>query len=73
LLHHRRQGPLDICGDSAEKIDQLTAKLDQSREQIRHLSLQNEVLTAMLTAPSMSALCQKRTSTQRPGSSSHFR
>jgi hypothetical protein len=34
-----------------ETIDQLTARLEQSREQVRRLDLQNGVLTAMLTAP----------------------
>jgi hypothetical protein len=34
-----------------ETIDQLTAKLEQSRQQVRHLGLENEILTAMITAP----------------------
>jgi hypothetical protein len=35
-----------------ETIDQLNARLEQSREQVRHLDLQNGVLVALLAAPS---------------------
>jgi hypothetical protein len=34
-----------------ETIDALTARLEQSREQVRRLGLQNEVLVAMIAAP----------------------
>jgi hypothetical protein len=33
------------------KIDELNGKLEQSREQIRRLDLQNELLVEMLAAP----------------------
>ena len=33
------------------KIDELNAKLNQSREQVRRLGLENEILTAMIAAP----------------------
>jgi hypothetical protein len=40
LLHQR-----------SERIDQLTGKLEQSREQVRRLGLENELLAAMIAAP----------------------
>jgi chromosome segregation ATPase len=39
-----------------QTIDQLNAKLDQSREQVRRLGLENEILTAMIAAPAPEAL-----------------
>jgi selenocysteine lyase/cysteine desulfurase len=33
------------------RIDELNAKLEQSRQQIRRLGLENELLTAMIAAP----------------------
>jgi hypothetical protein len=33
------------------KIDELTSRLEQSREQIRRLDLQNEILIEMIAAP----------------------
>jgi predicted RNase H-like nuclease (RuvC/YqgF family) len=37
------------------KIDELNAKLEQSREQVRRLGLENEILTAMIAAPPLYA------------------
>jgi len=44
LLHQR-----------TETIDALNGKLEQSREQVRRLDLQNGVLAAMLVAPQVDA------------------
>jgi len=44
LLHQR-----------CEMIDELAAKLGQSRLQVQHLSLQNEILLAMIAAPPVEA------------------
>ena len=36
------------------KIDELSSRLDQSREQVRHLGLENQVLVEMIAAPELS-------------------
>jgi hypothetical protein len=38
-----------------ERIDELNGKLEQSREQIRRLDLQNEILIEMIAAPPVDA------------------
>jgi hypothetical protein len=43
LLHQR-----------SERIDELNGKLEQSREQVRRLGLENELLAAMIVAPELS-------------------
>ena len=45
-----------LVHERSETIDQLTAKLDQSRQQVQHLSLQNEILVAMIAAPQPEAM-----------------
>ena len=53
----------------AETIDELNGKLEQSREQVRRLGLENEVLAAMIAAPPVNAsiLVQTIGATQAPG------
>jgi regulator of replication initiation timing len=55
------------------KIDELNAKLDQSREQVRRLGLENELLAAMIAAPELSmtseqAQAQSQASSAEPAS-----
>jgi hypothetical protein len=40
-----------LVHERSERVDELSAKLEQSREQVRRLGLENEVLTAMIAAP----------------------
>ena len=44
LLHQR-----------SERIDELNSKREQSRAQVQRLGLENEILTAMIAAPSVDA------------------
>ena len=41
--------------ERSERIDELSAKLEQLREQLRRLGLENEILTAMIAAPPLDA------------------
>ena len=44
-----------LLHERLERIDELNAKLDQSRQQVRRLGLENEVLGAMIAAPQLNA------------------
>ena len=44
-----------LVHERSERIDELSAKLEQLREQLRRLGLENEILTAMIAAPPLDA------------------
>jgi hypothetical protein len=50
-----------LLHERLNKIDELNGQLQQSREQVRRLGLENEILAAMLAAPRLDAamLAQK--------------
>jgi regulator of replication initiation timing len=43
-----------LLQERLNKIDELNGKLQQSREQVRRLGLENEPLVAMIAAPELS-------------------
>ena len=43
------------CTNGLTKIDELTGTIDQQRQQIRRLGLENELLAAMIAAPVQTA------------------
>src|SRR6516164_6070592 len=40
-----------LVHERSERVDELNAKLEQYRQQVRRLGLENEILTAMIAAP----------------------
>ena len=44
-----------LVHERSERVDELNAKLQQSREQVRRLDLQNEILIEMIAAPPVDA------------------
>jgi hypothetical protein len=54
-----------LLHERCETIDQLNARLEQSRAQLQHLSLQNEILVEMIAAPSAPPQLDAARSTQR--------
>jgi hypothetical protein len=44
-----------LVHERSERVDELSAKLEQSREQVRRLGLENELLAAMIAPPVQTA------------------
>ena len=40
-----------LVHERSERVDELNAKLEQYRQQVRRLGLENEILTPMIAAP----------------------
>jgi predicted RNase H-like nuclease (RuvC/YqgF family) len=62
-----------LLHERLNKIDELNGKLEQSREQVRRLGLENELLAAMVAAPPrQESDCSLEVTSLRSGSQSDF-
>ena len=50
---------LEYLVQRSERVDELNAKLEQSREQVRRLDLQNQILVEMIAAPPLDAIASQ--------------
>jgi LPS O-antigen subunit length determinant protein (WzzB/FepE family) len=50
---------LEYLAQRSERVDELNAKLEQSREQVRRLDLQNQILVEMIAAPPLDAIASQ--------------
>jgi hypothetical protein len=48
-----------LVHERSERVDELNAKLEQSREQVRRLDLQNQILVEMIAAPPLDAIASQ--------------